>query len=41
MLINSPAHVRGGLVFTTEIVMTPRRPLQGRGCTSMMAGSTA
>jgi hypothetical protein len=23
LLINSPAHVRGGLVFTTEIVITP------------------
>jgi hypothetical protein len=28
MLINSPAHVRGGLVFTTVIVITPRRQLQ-------------
>src|SRR5205823_14223717 len=28
MLINSPAHVRGGLVFTTEIVITPRQQLQ-------------
>lgn len=24
LLINSPAHVRGGLVFTTDIVITPR-----------------
>ena len=28
LLINSPAHVRGGLIFTTEIVITPHRPLQ-------------
>jgi hypothetical protein len=28
MLINSPAHVRGGLVFTTEIVITPHQSLQ-------------
>jgi hypothetical protein len=28
VLINSPAHVRGGLVFTTEIVITPRQQLQ-------------
>jgi hypothetical protein len=28
MLINSPAPVRGGLVFTTVIVITPRRQLQ-------------
>lgn len=28
MLINSPAHVRGGLVFTTEIVITAPRQLQ-------------
>jgi hypothetical protein len=28
LLINSPAHVRGGLVFTTEIVITPRRQLR-------------
>jgi hypothetical protein len=28
LLINSPAHVRGGLVFTTEIVITPRQQLQ-------------
>ncbi len=27
LVINSPAHVRGGLVFTTEIVITPRRQL--------------
>ena len=27
LLINSPARVRGGLVFTTEIVITPRRQL--------------
>jgi hypothetical protein len=27
LLINSPARVRGGLIFTTEIVITPRRPL--------------
>ncbi len=25
LLIDSPAHVRGGLVFTTEIVITPRQ----------------
>ena len=25
LLINSPARVRGGLVFTTEIVITPRQ----------------
>jgi hypothetical protein len=28
MLINSPAHVRGGLVFTTEIVITPHQSLR-------------
>jgi hypothetical protein len=28
MLINSPAHVRGGLVFTTEITIVPHEPLQ-------------
>ena len=28
LLINTPARVRGGLVFTTEIVITPRQPLQ-------------
>jgi hypothetical protein len=28
LLVSSPAHVRGGLVFTTEIVITPRRTLQ-------------
>jgi hypothetical protein len=28
MLINSPAHVRGGLVFTAEIVITPRLQLR-------------
>jgi hypothetical protein len=27
LLINSPSHVRGGLVFTTEIVITPHRQL--------------
>jgi hypothetical protein len=27
LLINSPAHLRGGLVFTTEIVITPRQQL--------------
>ena len=27
-MIDSPAHVRGGLVFTTEIVITPRVPLR-------------
>jgi hypothetical protein len=27
LLINSPAHVRGGLIFTTEIVITPHVPL--------------
>jgi hypothetical protein len=27
LLINSPAHVRGGLIFTTEIAITPRQPL--------------
>jgi hypothetical protein len=27
LLINSPARVRGGLVFTTEIVITPRQQL--------------
>jgi hypothetical protein len=27
LVINSPAHVRGGLVFTTEIVITPRHQL--------------
>jgi hypothetical protein len=27
LVINSPARVRGGLVFTTEIVITPRRQL--------------
>jgi len=29
LVIDSPAHVRGGLVFTTEIVITPRRQLHG------------
>src|SRR5436190_15641805 len=28
LLINSPARVSGGLVFTTEIVITPRQQLQ-------------
>jgi|SRR5882724_855914 len=28
LLIDSPAHVGGGLVFTTEIQITPRQPLQ-------------
>lgn len=28
LLVNSPAHVRGGLVFTTEIAITPREQLQ-------------
>jgi hypothetical protein len=28
LLIDSPAHVRGGLIFTTEIQVTPREPLQ-------------
>jgi hypothetical protein len=28
MLVSSPAHVRGGLVFTTEIVITAARPLR-------------
>jgi hypothetical protein len=28
LVINSPAHVRGGLVFTTEIVITPHRQLR-------------
>lgn len=27
LVINSPTHVRGGLVFTTEIVITPRQQL--------------
>jgi hypothetical protein len=27
LLVNSPAHVRGGLMFTTEIVITPRQQL--------------
>ena len=27
LLVSSPEHVRGGLVFTTEIVITPRRTL--------------
>jgi hypothetical protein len=27
LVINSPAHVRGGLVFTTEIVITPHQQL--------------
>ena len=27
LLINSPVHLRGGLVFTTEIVITPRQQL--------------
>jgi hypothetical protein len=27
LVIDSPAHVRGGLVFTTEIVITPRQQL--------------
>jgi hypothetical protein len=27
LVINSPVHVRGGLVFTTEIVITPRQLL--------------
>lgn len=27
LLINSPAHVRGGLIFTTEIAITPHQPL--------------
>jgi hypothetical protein len=28
MLINSPVHIRGGLVFTTEIVITPHQGMQ-------------
>jgi hypothetical protein len=28
LVINSPAHVRGGLVFTTEIVITPHQELR-------------
>lgn len=28
LVINSPVHVRGGLVFTTEIVITPHRQLR-------------
>jgi hypothetical protein len=28
VLVSSPAHVRSGLVFTTEFVITPRRQLQ-------------
>jgi hypothetical protein len=28
MAINSPVHVRGGLIFTTEITITPHAPLQ-------------
>jgi hypothetical protein len=28
LLVNSPVHVRGGLIFTTEIVITPRQQLQ-------------
>jgi hypothetical protein len=28
LLVNSPVHVRGGLVFTTEIVITPHEQLQ-------------
>jgi hypothetical protein len=28
LLISSPAHVRGGLIFTTQIVITPHRELQ-------------
>lgn len=27
LLVNSPAHIRGGLIFTTEIVITPRQQL--------------
>ena len=27
LVIDSPAHVRGGLLFTTDIVITPRRQL--------------
>jgi hypothetical protein len=27
LLVNSPAHLRGGLVFTTEIVITAHEPL--------------
>lgn len=27
VLVSTPAHVRGGLVFTTEIRITPRRAL--------------
>jgi hypothetical protein len=27
LVIDSPAHVRGGLVFTTDIVITPHQPL--------------
>jgi hypothetical protein len=28
MLVSSLVHIRGGLVFTSEFVITPRRPLQ-------------
>jgi hypothetical protein len=28
LLISSPAHVRGGLIFTTQIVITPHRELR-------------
>jgi hypothetical protein len=28
LLISSPAHIRGGLVYTSEFVITPRRMLQ-------------
>lgn len=28
LAINSPVHVRGGLIFTTEITITPHAPLQ-------------
>jgi hypothetical protein len=28
LLIDSPAHARGGLVFTTHIVITPHQPLR-------------
>jgi hypothetical protein len=28
LLVSSPAHVRGGLIFTTEIVISPHRQLQ-------------
>lgn len=28
LLVNSPAHVRGGVMFTTEIVITPHRQLR-------------